>query len=391
MSTLLVADIGGTTVKIGFVVEGIPQTYERVFPSSHLRRPDPVAGLAELIFLAIDEAKLQPHTIVSTVPGFLDKTARHVLLAVNIPELNGCALVDELARETGIPVTLERDAVLALMGEHAAGGCRGAKSVLGFFFGTGVGAAYLQNGSAFRGGGWALEVGHMPYHGSHRWLGADRTDCLEAYVSGKVLERIAQEHGVVISEEIFPLQVFEQMQGEISGLFGGDRAQTQVVIVGRLLRDVAAGAYHQVGYPEFLADLAQRRGLHFDDIGVKVGAQRVDTLLCHAEQVGGGYHAAPHLYLVGCTIGRNLVAAIGSDGLVGELEHCIGRGHLVFDLGAVHRTIEWPIDHVIVGQAAVVMLVQGSGNDHVAGSQLLVNARTSSAHQDKPRFELGEK
>jgi hypothetical protein len=52
--------------------------------------------------------------------------------------------VDELARETGIPVILERDAVLALMGEYAAGGCRGAKSVLGFFFGTGVGASYLE-------------------------------------------------------------------------------------------------------------------------------------------------------------------------------------------------------------------------------------------------------
>jgi predicted NBD/HSP70 family sugar kinase len=200
MSTLLVADIGGTKVKIGFVVEGIPQPYVRVFPTSYLRRLDPVAGLAELIFLAIDEAKLQPHTIVSTVPGFLDKTGRHVLLAVNIPELNGCALVDELVRETGIPVILERDAVLALMGEHAAGGCRGAKSVLGFFFGTGVGAAYLENGRAFRGSGWALEVGHMPYHGSRRWLGAERTECLEAYVSGKVLEHIAQAHSVVVSD-----------------------------------------------------------------------------------------------------------------------------------------------------------------------------------------------
>ena len=98
MSTLLVADIGGTTVKIGFVVDGVPQTYQRVFPTNHLRRPDPVEGLAEMISLAIDEAKLQPHAIVSTVPGFLDKTATHVLLAVNIPELNGCALVDEIAR-----------------------------------------------------------------------------------------------------------------------------------------------------------------------------------------------------------------------------------------------------------------------------------------------------
>jgi predicted NBD/HSP70 family sugar kinase len=200
MSTLLVADIGGTTVKIGFVVEGVPQTYERVFPTGHLRRPDPVTGLAEMISLAIDEAKLQPDAIVSTVPGFLDKTATRVLLAVNIPELDGCALVDELARSMGIPVFLERDAVLSLIGEHAAGGCKGAQSVLGFFFGTGVGAAYLENGRPFRGSGWALEVGHMPYRGSHRWLGTERTECLEAYVSGKVLESIAREHGVAIAD-----------------------------------------------------------------------------------------------------------------------------------------------------------------------------------------------
>ncbi len=213
MSTLLVADIGGTTVKIGFVVDGVPQTYQRVFPTNHLRRPDPVEGLAEMISLAIDEAKLQPHAIVSTVPGFLDKTATRVLLAVNIPELNGCALVDEIARSIGIPVYLERDAVLSLIGEHAAGGCRGAQSVLGFFFGTGVGAAYLQNGRPFRGSGWALEVGHMPYNGSHRWLGTDRTECLEAYVSGKVLERIAQEHCVAIAD-VFSAAKHNQALGE---------------------------------------------------------------------------------------------------------------------------------------------------------------------------------
>jgi allose kinase len=153
-----------------------------------------------MIAIAIDEAKFQPGTIVSTVPGFLDRAAKSVLFAANIPELNGCALVDELKGETGIPVILERDSVLALMGEYAAGGCRGAESVLGFFFGTGIGASYLENGRAFRGSGWALEIGHMPYNGARRWLGAERAECLEAYVSGKVLERIAEEHGVAISD-----------------------------------------------------------------------------------------------------------------------------------------------------------------------------------------------
>jgi allose kinase len=202
MRTLLVADIGGTSVKIGFAVDGEPHGYTRVFPTHHLRNSDPVGSLARLIASAADEARLNPQAILCTVPGFLDKTAQHVLFAANVPELNGCALAEELSHATGVPVILERDAVLSLMGEYTAGGCKGVASVLGLFFGTGVGAAYLEHGRAFRGAGWALEIGHMPYTGARRWLGSDRGECLEAYVSGKVLEQIASEHGVAI-EEVF--------------------------------------------------------------------------------------------------------------------------------------------------------------------------------------------
>jgi predicted NBD/HSP70 family sugar kinase len=198
MRTLLVADIGGTSVKIGFVIDGKPHGYTRVFATHHVRNSDPVESLARLIAAATDEAQLTPDMIIATVPGFLDKAAKHVLFAANVPELNGCPLVDELTRATKVPVVLERDVVMALMGEYAAGGCQGATSVVGLFFGTGVGASYLHQGHPFRGAGWALEIGHMPYTGARRWLGASRTECLEAYVSGKVLEQIAIEHDVAI-------------------------------------------------------------------------------------------------------------------------------------------------------------------------------------------------
>jgi len=200
MSTLLVADIGGTSIKIGFVIDGKPHSYTRVFPTHHVRNSDPVDSLARLIAAATDEAQLTSDMIIATVPGFLDKAAKHVLFAANVPELNGCPLVDELTRATKVPVILERDVVMSLMGEYAAGGCKGAASVLGLFFGTGVGASYLDQGHAFRGAGWALEIGHMPYTGARRWLGSNRAECLEAYVSGKVLEQIASEHDVAIGD-----------------------------------------------------------------------------------------------------------------------------------------------------------------------------------------------
>jgi predicted NBD/HSP70 family sugar kinase len=201
MSTILVVDIGGTSIKIGFVVQGEPQDFVRLFSTTELRT-DPIAALERMISTAITESGLEPAAIVSTVPGFLDAKQNRILYAANIPELNGLLLAGDLGHRIGLPVLLERDSVLALMGEYVAGVCQGAESVLGLFFGTGIGGAFLQHGLPFRGSGWALEIGHMPFSASRRWLGAERGDCLEAYVSGKALQRIAEHHQVPI-EDVF--------------------------------------------------------------------------------------------------------------------------------------------------------------------------------------------
>jgi len=201
MSTILVVDIGGTSIKIGFVVHGEPQEFFLLFSTTELRT-NPIAALERMISTAMAESGLDPSAIVSTVPGLLDAQHNRVLHAANIPEPNGVLLATELGHRIGLPVSLERDSVLALMGEYVAGACQGAGSVLGLFFGTGVGGAFLQQGLPFRGSGWALEIGHMPFSASRRWLHAERGECLEAYVSGKALERIAEHHQVPI-EEVF--------------------------------------------------------------------------------------------------------------------------------------------------------------------------------------------
>jgi allose kinase len=117
-----------------------------------------------------------------------------VLFAGNILGLNGRALASELGNLVGCPVLLERDAVLILTGETLTGVARGADDVLGIFFGTGIGAAFMQKGKPFRGGGWALEIGLMPFRGDGRVYPGMRTDCLEAYASGRALQEIADRH-----------------------------------------------------------------------------------------------------------------------------------------------------------------------------------------------------
>jgi predicted NBD/HSP70 family sugar kinase len=67
------------------------------------------------------ELGIRPDAVVSTIPGFLDPDRDHVRFAGNIPELNGRAVASELQARTGIPITLERDAILSLRGEWRGG------------------------------------------------------------------------------------------------------------------------------------------------------------------------------------------------------------------------------------------------------------------------------
>jgi len=94
MSTILVVDIGGTSIKIGFVVHGEPQEFIRLFSTTELRT-NPIAALERIISTAMTESGLHPAAIVSTVPGLLDAQHNRVLHAANIPELNGVLLATE--------------------------------------------------------------------------------------------------------------------------------------------------------------------------------------------------------------------------------------------------------------------------------------------------------
>jgi len=198
----LVADIGGTNVKFGFNLCGQPQRYNRLFPSDIMRTEDPITHLAAMVQTVVEESGIKPDMLVATVPGFLDTYEDTVLFAGNLLKLNGRKLATELSALIGFPVYLERDSVLALMGETIAGVGRGGHAVLGIYFGTGVGAAFIQDGRPFRGAGWALEIGHIPFGTEGRKLEGLMTDCLETYVSGRALRVIADAHQTPI-ETIF--------------------------------------------------------------------------------------------------------------------------------------------------------------------------------------------
>lgn len=193
----IVVDIGGTNLRFGRVEqsgqgEGLSAVSTRSLAS------DPVRVLADLIADLSAPLVSRPAGIVVGVPGPLDAARRTVIDAPNIPSLHGLPLADRLAELSGLPVWLEHDGALLLLGEQAAGSAAGRDLVLGVFFGTGIGSAFLKGGQPHKGGDFAMQLGHIPVRGDGRRCPCGGTDCIEAYASGLVLSELAKRHSVGI-------------------------------------------------------------------------------------------------------------------------------------------------------------------------------------------------
>lgn len=148
-------------------------------------------------------------------------------------------------------VLLERDAILLLRGEWARGAGQGAKHLLGLFFGTGVGGAFLEDGKPFRGSGFALEIGSMPFKRLGRSLEGLRPDCLETYVSGRVLAAIADRHGTAIGDIFIEARQRPALKVELDG-FVRDMAMAIAEAVAVLSPDVTVvggGICAMQGFP----------------------------------------------------------------------------------------------------------------------------------------------
>lgn len=247
--TIAVAEIGGTSVKVGFADRGAPLEFTRTYPTSELRQGAPVARLAELLRHASGDAGLTIQRVVATVPGFIGRDFDTVIHTANIPELNGIRLATELACELSVPVRLERDVVLQLLGESAAGAARGERDVLAIYFGTGIGAAYLGEGGIFRGGGWALEIGHMPVlepEGRH-----EPVRRVEAYASGVTLVELASAHGMAVKDLFLAARPSTQLRKALDDVIWHQAvtAASAIVLFSPRTLLLGGGVVDMDGYP----------------------------------------------------------------------------------------------------------------------------------------------
>jgi glucokinase len=125
--------------------------------------------------------------------GEIDARSGTVAQARNLPNwIHPFPLAAVLSEELGAPVFLGNDVSVATQAEFELGAGREFGSLLGVFWGTGVGGGIVLDGKLWTGRGSAGEIGHMVIKEDGRRCPCGRRGCMEAYAGRASMEARAR-------------------------------------------------------------------------------------------------------------------------------------------------------------------------------------------------------
>lgn len=179
---ILGIDIGGTTSKLGLVLDGKVLARARISTTGH------ADDHAFADALAAEAVKLMAGHPRITAIGIGAPNANQLTgiieMAPNLPWKHDVPLARMMSDRLGVPATLGNDANAAALGEWRYGAGQGIDDLLVVTLGTGVGSGFIVNGQLVLGSaGNAGELGHMILIPDGRACTCGRNGCLEAYVS----------------------------------------------------------------------------------------------------------------------------------------------------------------------------------------------------------------
>ncbi|HWF32466.1 MAG TPA: ROK family protein [Solirubrobacteraceae bacterium] len=184
-------DLGGTKIQTVIVDDD-----HEVLGSA--RRPTPTSGgpkdvAAEMeaaLREAAEQAGVEPASLAGVgvgSPGTID--GGDVTSARNLPDWEGSfPLAATLSDALGTPIRLGNDVQVATDAEFALGAGRPYDSLLGVFWGTGVGGGIVIDGKPWVGRGAAGEIGHIVVELDGARCTCGRRGCMEAYAGRSAME-----------------------------------------------------------------------------------------------------------------------------------------------------------------------------------------------------------
>jgi glucokinase len=184
-------DLGGTKIQAAILDDE-----HEVLGSS--RRPTPTSGgpadvaaeIAQTLREAGADAKIKMSALAGVgigSPGTID--GGNVVGARNLPGWEGSyPLAGALEDAFGCEVRVGNDVQVATDAEFKLGAGRGHDSLLGVFWGTGVGGGLILDGKPWIGRGGAGEIGHVVVEIDGARCTCGRRGCMEAYAGRASME-----------------------------------------------------------------------------------------------------------------------------------------------------------------------------------------------------------
>ena len=186
-------DMGGTSLRTLVVDAANKILAVEEIPTRVGQKPDAiVADVAAMVRRAVVRAGVKRSNIRAVsigVPGAVDPRRGIVHAAPNLGWKN-FPFGPKLKALLRLPIYVENDVNVGVVGEHALGAGKGTRELVGIFPGTGIGGGLIVGGKLYEGcRGSAGEVGHMIVQVDGPRCGCGRRGCAEALASRTAMER----------------------------------------------------------------------------------------------------------------------------------------------------------------------------------------------------------
>lgn len=190
---ILCLDIGGTNCRIGLVDRAYEVYAQQIWSTEALAEHGFMEGLSEKLvwYRKIHKEHFLIKAAALGFPSTVDRTRRKLLSTPNIEGMDNVEVADILEKSLQVPVYLERDVNLLLLYDLYCFQLEEESTVIGIYFGTGIGNSIYMGGDLLCGrNGVAGELGHIPQLYADVPCGCGNTGCIEPIGGGKALEEL---------------------------------------------------------------------------------------------------------------------------------------------------------------------------------------------------------
>jgi len=218
-------DLGGTKIQTAIVGSEGEIRGEARQPTPTTGGPADVArAMEDSLREAASAAGVKPEELSGIgvgSPGDADGKTGVVSGARNLPGWEGSfPLGETLSKALGTEVRIGNDVQVATEAEFQIGAAREFSSLIGVFWGTGVGGGLVLDGKPWLGRGAAGEIGHMVVKRGGAKCPCGRKGCMEAYAGRSAMEAEAKrQHEEGVKTDLFKLMHKHEKPRLTSGIW----------------------------------------------------------------------------------------------------------------------------------------------------------------------------